>query len=193
MDYCQELAQNQAELAQMYKAKKRPVCPCKTPGIEMYIAKVGDRYIIKRMPDTGPLHSPDCDSYEPPPELSGLGDVLGSAIKEDTDSGLTELRFSFSMSRVPGRKPADSTSDEDDSVKTDGNKLTLRSTLHYLWEEAGFHKWTPAMEDKRNWYVIRKHLLLAAGDKLNKGRTLADQIFIPETFSQDKKTAIKQH
>jgi len=47
----------------------------------MYIAKVGNRYIVKRMPDTGQLHSPDCDSYEPPAELSGLGEVLGSAIK----------------------------------------------------------------------------------------------------------------
>lgn len=193
MNFIQELAGNQTSLAQMHKAKKRPVCPCKTPGIEMYIAKIGDRYVIKRMPDTGPQHSPECDSYEPPPELSGLGDVLGSAIKEDADSGMTELRFSFSMSRMPGRKPAESTSDEDDSVKTDGSKLTLRSTLHYLWEEAGFNKWTPAMAGKRSWYVLRKHLLLAAGDKLNKGRTLADQIFIPETFSQEKKAAMKQH
>lgn len=193
MDYCHELAENQQELAKMYRAKQRPLCPCQKPGVEMYIAKVSDRYIIKRMPDTGPMHNPDCDSYEPPPELSGLGDVLGTAIKEDADSGLTELRFSFSMSRMAGRKPASDNSDEDDSVKTDGSKLTLRSTLHYLWEEAGFNKWSPFMAGKRNWYVVRKHLLLAAGDKLNKGRPLAEQIFIPETFSQDKKAAAKQH
>jgi hypothetical protein len=55
------------------------------------------------MPNTGYLHAPSCDSYEPPPELSGLGDVLGSAIKENTDDGLTVLKFDFSMSRSPGR------------------------------------------------------------------------------------------
>lgn len=193
MNYCQEIAENQQQLGQMYRAKQRPLCPCRTPGIEMYIAKVGDRYVIKRMPDTGPMHNPECDSYEPPPELSGLGEVLGSAIKEDAESGLTELRFSFSMTHIAGRKPVTSSSEEEDSVKADTNKLTLRSTLHYLWEEAGFNKWSPAMAGKRSWYVVRKHLLLAASDKLHKGRTLTDQIFIPETFSPDKKAALKQH
>jgi hypothetical protein len=82
---------------------------------------------------------------------------------------------------------------EEDSVKADGSKLTLRSTLHYLWEEAGFHKWSPGMKGKRSWFVLRKHLLQAAGDKLAKNRSLADQLFIPETFSPEKKEAIKQH
>jgi len=184
---------DQQELAKMYKSKQRPLCPCKTPGVEMYIAKVNDRYIIKRMPDTGSMHAPDCDSYEPPPELSGLGQVLGSAIKENAEDGLTELRFNFSMTKVGGRKPVSTTSVEEDSVKTDGSKLTLRSVLHYLWEEAGFNKWTPAMAGKRSWYVVRKHLIQSAGDKLAKGKTLADQLYLPETFSVEKKTAIKQH
>lgn len=185
--------ERQKILAGMYQQKKRPACPCKNPPIEMYIAKVGDRYIVKRMPDTGPLHSPDCESYEPPAELSGLGEVLGSAIKENAESGVVELRFDFSMAKMPGRKPIENSSTEEDSVRTDGSKLTLRSTLHYLWEQAGFNKWTPAMEGKRSWYVIRKHLIAAASDKLAKGKTLADQIYIPETFSPEKKSAIKQH
>ena len=181
-------------LARMYRAKQRPVCPCKDPGAEMYIAKIGgDNYIVKRMPDTGALHSPDCSSYEPPPELSGLGDVLGSAIKENADSGLTELRFDFSMTRVPGRKPIGANTESGDSVKTDGSKLTLRGTLHYLWEEAGFNRWSLGMAEKRNWYVVRKHLLQAAGDKINKGLALDDQLFIPETFNVEKKDALKQH
>jgi len=185
--------ERQSILAAMYRKKERPVCPCKNPPIEMYIAKVGNRYIVKRMPDTGQLHSPDCDSYEPPAELSGLGEVLGSAIKEDTENGIIELRFDFSMTKMPGRPPVNATGPEEDSVQTDGSRLSLRSTLHYLWEQAGFNKWTPAMAGKRSWRVIRKHLLAATSDKVAKGKPLPNQIYIPETFSQESKAAIKQN
>jgi hypothetical protein len=182
----------QQVLAKMYKAKQHPVCPCRQPGVEMYIAKVNDRFIIKRMPNSGPQHSPDCDSYEPPPELSGLGEVLGSAIKENTDEGTTELKFGFSMAKISGRAAVTASStDNDDSVKADGNKLTLKSVLHYLWEEAAFNKWAPAMAGKRSWYVIRKHLLQAAESKVAKGDPLSERIYIPEPFALEKKSAIE--
>ena len=183
---------SQVELAKMYKAKQRPLCHCRNPGVEMYIAKIGENYIIKRMPDTGYRHSPNCDSYEPPPEVSGLGEVLGTAIKENMELGYTELKFGFSMSKGASRGPAPSNGNEKDSVKTDGNKLSLRSTLQYMWEQAGFHKWSPAMEGKRNWGVIRKHLLSAVEDKMAKGKPLSEHLYIPEVFSIDKKDAIAQ-
>ena len=50
---------------------------CLVEGVEMYVARLGDGYIVKRMPDTGSHHAPDCPSYEPPAEFSGLGQVLG--------------------------------------------------------------------------------------------------------------------
>lgn len=190
MDTKNNKISDQATLEQMYKAKTRPLCPCRNPGIEMYIARIGEAYVEKRMPNTGCLHAPSCDSYEPPPELSGLGDVLGSAIKESTDDGLTVLKFDFSMSRSPGRAAGKKSENESDSVKSDGNKLTMRSTLHFLWEEAGFHKWSPAMEGKRSWFVIRKHLLQAAENKLVKGHPFLESLYIPEMFSADKKDAI---
>jgi Protein of unknown function (DUF1173) len=58
--------------------------------------------------------------------------------------------------------------EEKNSVKTDGNKLSLRGTLHYLWEQARFNKWSPGMAGKRNWFVIRKYLYEAAKDKTAK-------------------------
>lgn len=185
--------EGQKKLAQMHSQKKRPLCPCREPAVEMYIAKVGDHYIVKRMPNTGSLHSPDCESYEPPPELSGLGEVMGSAIKENTEQGITELRFEFSMTRIPGRKPTPANSeDEPSSVKTAGTKLTLRSLLHYLWEQAGFHRWTPAMEGKRSWPILRKHLLQAAEAMIAKRQALSERLYIPEPFALEKKDSIVQ-
>lgn len=179
-------------LAAAYAAKLRPVCLCQIPPVPMYISKTGERYLVKRMPNSGSAHAPACDSYEPPPELSGLGQVIGSAIQENVEDGTTALKLDFSLSKVASRTVSSSGDKETDSVKTDGNKLTLRGTLHYLWEEAGFNRWAPTMAGKRSWYVIRKYLLQAAMDKTTKGTSLADILYIPETFSVEKKDEITQ-
>ena len=59
-------------VADSHAAHQRPRCMCLVEGIEMYVARLGDGYIVKRMPDTGSHHAPDCPSYEPPAESSGL-------------------------------------------------------------------------------------------------------------------------
>jgi hypothetical protein len=86
----------QASLKTAYPQKIRPLCPCKQPPIAMYIAKIDDRFIIKRMPNTGSDHDLECRSYEIPAGLSGRDQVLGSAIKESSVTGLTTLKFDFS-------------------------------------------------------------------------------------------------
>ena len=179
-------------LANIYSSRERPLCLCRTPGIEMYVAKVDDKYLIKRMPNSGSGHAPACDSYEPPPELSGLGQVIGSAIQENPDEGTTALKFDFALSKGASRSAPAPSGKETDSVKTDGNKLTLRGTLHYLWEEAGFNRWAPTMAGKRSWYVIRKYLLQAAEDKTAKGASLAGMLYMPESFNAEKKNEITQ-
>jgi hypothetical protein len=179
-------------LASIYCSRARPLCLCRTPGIEMYVAKVDEKYLIKRMPNSGSGHAPVCDSYEPPPELSGLGQVIGSAIQENPDEGTTALKFDFALSKGASRSAPAPSGKETDSVKTDGNKLTLRGTLHYLWDEAGFNRWAPTMAGKRSWYVIRKYLLQAAEDKTAKGASLAGMLYMPESFNAEKKNEITQ-
>lgn len=179
-------------LAGAYASKQRPLCLCREPGIEMYLAKAAGKIIIKRMPNTGGDHTAACESYEPPPELSGLGQVMGSAILEDPDNGQTALKLDFSLTKSPNRAAPIPSGVEVDSVKTDGSKLSLRGTLHYLWEEAGFNKWSPSMQGKRSWYVIRKYLMLAAEDKIAKGASLGGILYIPESFNLDKHEEITQ-
>ena len=179
-----------AALADAYANKRRPSCLCITQGVPMYIAHVGDRHLIKRMPNTSSQHRPDCESYEPPAELSGLGEVAGSAIQEDIDSGITALKLDFSLSKTTRRSLPLASGVEADSVRTDGKMLTLRGTLHYLWDEAGLNRWTPAMAGKRSWSVVRKYLLQAAENKAAKGLSLGSSLFIPETFNAEHKRAI---
>lgn len=180
----------QEALSRSYAIKKRPFCLCTNPPVEMYIAFVNNHFIVKRMPGTGVKHNPECHSYEIPDELSGLGQVLGSAIQENIESGKTLLKLNFSLSKGATRKPNAGDGKEKGSVKADGSKLTLKGLLHYLWEQAGFNKWSPAMENKRNWYVIRKYLNEAVENKLAKGNDLHSIVYVPETFILDHKDEI---
>jgi hypothetical protein len=159
-------------------------------GIEMYVARLGDGFIVKRMPNTGSQHAPDCPSYEPPVEFSGLGQVLGSAITEDPATGETTLRLDFSMSKIAGRSAMPTVSGDGDSVASSGTKLSLRGLLHYLWDQAELTRWHPGFVGKRTWGTVRKHLLLAAENKFARGDSLRSRLYIPEVFSVDQRDAI---
>ena len=61
-----------ALLAAAHVRKDRLHCACTHPHPEMYIAKTQGKFLVKRMPETGAEHAPDCPSWMPPEELSGL-------------------------------------------------------------------------------------------------------------------------
>jgi hypothetical protein len=171
-------------------AHQRPRCMCLVEGIEMYVARLGDGYIVKRMPDSGSQHAPGCPSYEPPAESSGLGQVLGSAITEDPTTGETTLKLDFSMSKIAGRTAMPTAGGDSDSVASSGTKLSLRGLLHYLWDQAELTRWQPGFAGRRTWSTVRKHLLQAAENKIARGDSLRTRLYIPEAFSVDQRDAI---
>lgn len=180
----------QKALAYAYNNKSRPLCCCRNNGVEMYVAKIGEKYSIKRMPNTGSEHWPGCISYEPPPANSGLGEVMGTAIVEDPNQGVTTLKLGFSLSKNSEGKAPPSTDGEADSVKTDGSKLTMRGMLHYIWKEAGLHRWQAELPNRFNWPIIRDRLLLAASNKISKGKNVLEHLFVPEPWSPERKDEI---
>jgi hypothetical protein len=111
-----------ATVVRAYTDRIRPVCTCKDPGPEMYIAHFGNQYLVKRMPYSGISHTAECDSFEAPPELSGRGILNGTAIQR-TEEGTTALKFDFSLSRngVAANRGA---ATEKTSVTSSGNRLT---------------------------------------------------------------------
>src|SRR5690349_3523068 len=48
------------------------------------------------------------------------------------------------------------------------------------------------MSGKRNWFIIRKHLLHAAESKIAMGAPLADVLYIPEVFSAERKAELME-
>lgn len=177
-------------VADAHAAHQRPRCMCLVEGVEMYVARLDEGYIVKRMPDTGSHHAPDCPSFEPPAEFSGLGQVLGSAITEDPATGETTLRLDFPLTKMPARSTIPPTDGEGDSVSSTGTKLTLRGLLHYLWDQADLTRWHPGFAGKRTWSTVRKNLLLAAEDKVARGGSLRSRLYIPEAFSVEQRDAL---
>jgi len=91
----------QEVLARVGDGADRPRCLCVPEGVEMYVAR-HRQYVVKRMPGTGGRHHPQCPSYEPDAQQSGLGELMGEAIIE-TLPGSVELRVDFPWVRVFGR------------------------------------------------------------------------------------------
>ncbi|MBY3101294.1 DUF1173 domain-containing protein [Rhizobium laguerreae] len=179
-------------LSRAYRAKVRPHCLCCDPPVPMYIAHIGDQLIVKRMPLSGGIHGPGCPSYEPPYELSGLGPLMGSAIKLDTSAGTASLRLNFSLSKLGTTSKSGETSEAPDSVRADGKKLSLRALLHLLWHESGLTEWTARWTGKRHWWQVYHHLSEAAELMEVRGERLTDRLFIPEPFRTDDKATIEQ-
>lgn len=182
-------------IAEAHAGHERPRCLCRPdgPGIEMYVARLpgtDSTYIVKRMPHTGEQHVPECPWYEPPPDFSGLGQVLGQAISEDPATGETTLKLDFPLSRMPGRGHLPRAGSDSDSVGTSGTRLSLRDMLHYLWDQAELTRWHPGFAGKRSWATVRRHLLRAAERMVTKGDALLPRLYVPEPFSAGEREAI---
>lgn len=177
----------QEVLARVREGEDRPRCMCVPDGVEMYVAH-HRQYVVKRMPGTGGRHHPQCPSYEPDVQHSGLGELMGEAIIE-TLPGSVELRVDFPWVRILGRGVAAGEPHDPGEINVPRRRMSLRALTHFLFERAGFNRWLPAMAGKRNQGVICKHLLEAAAEMIVKGQPLVQRLHVPEPFSEASKAA----
>ncbi|MBB3133209.1 hypothetical protein FHS26_000912 [Rhizobium pisi] len=179
-----------ARLEHAYAQKLRPLCRCKEPPLPMYIARVDDLYVIKRMPLSGRDHDPACPSYEPPYELSGLGSLIGNAIQIDA-SGKAALQLDFPLTKKGARStPASRPEASLPALRNETKKLSLRAVLHYLWEAGELTEWRSSWAGKRGWGRVRTSLINAASQMTARGGALNDILFVPEGFHQDDREGI---
>lgn len=172
----------QDALASIHETPERPRCLCVPGGVEMYVA-FHHRYMAKRMPDTGSRHHPSCPSYEPAPQQSGLGELIGEAVLES--AGAVELRVDFAWSRQASHGAAGPRRSTDPGeVKAARRRMSLRALVHFLFERAGFNRWSPAMEGKRTQAVLHKYLMRAAEQVTAKGLMLGERLYVPEPFQE---------
>ncbi|RCW65130.1 DUF1173 family protein [Pseudorhodoferax soli] len=173
----------QAALAKAHDAQERPRCLCVSGGVEMYIAR-HRQFVLKRMPGSGMRHHPECPSYEPDAQQSGLGELVGEAVLEPTP-GSFELRVNFPWMRVAGRAVPKGEPQDPAEVVVARKRMSLRALMHFLFERAGLNRWTPAMQGKRNQGVLHKYLLEAAESVTVRGLSLSERLYVPEPFSEE--------
>ena len=86
--------------------------------------------------------------------------------------------------------PAALTNDKP-TVKSSGQKLSMRGLLHVLWDRAELTHWHPKMAGKRSWFVVRRALLEAAASCRAKQEALPHVLFVPESFKIEEKEEIR--
>lgn len=168
-------------------------CLCRDPGEKLYIAKHSDKYFLKRWPATGNLHHFTCGKFEPPAEASGAGALIGSAIREDPKAGVTHLALGFSLKRIKrtigegkdALDPSEAADANQSPTKTEERKLTLKSILHYLWDEARLTRWEGAKEPRRNWASIYPRLMDVATGAATQKKPLSSFMYIPPLWNSD--------
>ncbi|SFA58453.1 Protein of unknown function [Paracoccus halophilus] len=154
----------------------------------MYVAKIQGDYHLKRMPGTGYAHDPSCDSFALPPELSGLGQVDGKAIVTN-EAGDTTIKLDFPLT-VRGARgaPPDNGAGvgANETAEASPSKLGLLGLLHFLWDAAGLTLWQPAFA-RRSWWIVHRELTAAAERAITKSIPLSSVLFVPPSFSVEKK------
>lgn len=177
-------------LSDAYEQGVRPHCLCREPPIPMYIARVEGNFIVKRMPLSGQVHDPSCPSYEPPYELSGLGPLVGTAIRIGAN-GRASLKLDFPITKRGARKTSpEPIKLEELPIRSEAKKLSLRAVLHYLWEAGELTEWRSSWEGKRGWGRVRASVLGAAAQMTVHGKELSELLFVPEVFRRDDKAGI---
>lgn len=178
----------QDALAEIHGTEHRPRCICVQGGVEMYVAHYAE-YLVKRMPGSGPRHSPSCPCYEPEPTQSGLGELLGRAIIEHSPESV-ELRVDFPLTRAPGRGSGRREARETTDVRATASRMSLRAVMHFLFERAGFNRWFPSLKGKRSQAVLHRYLLEAAEGVVLKGLALSERLYVPEQFHEARKEEV---
>ncbi len=177
-------------LADAFARKLRPLCLCRPNGVAMYIARFDGQHLVKRMPFSGPGHDPSCGAYQPPYELSGLGPLIGDAIRIDEEKGVAVLRLDFPLAKTGSRPAPTAEASTSDTVKNVSKRLSLRALLHYLWQEGELTEWTAAWAGKRGWGRVRASLVDAARRMTVSSGSLSEMLFVPEVFHPEEKSAI---
>ncbi|MBM3604794.1 MAG: DUF1173 domain-containing protein, partial [Alphaproteobacteria bacterium] len=177
--FCDDAAELQGILARAHEGHARPLCQCCEAEPPMYVALINGVFHLKRMPGTGHMHDLACPSFDPPPELSGLGPLSGQAIVTD-EAGDTMLRLGFSLS-LRGSRPSSSNDEgEADTVTVTASprRLRLLALLHYLWDAAGLTTWRKAY-GRRSWWIVHRELCLATARARTRSGPLSDILFVP--------------
>lgn len=194
-----EDAQFQSRLADAHQRRVRPLCTCRDQGHQLAMAiahlqiKGADRYIIRRLPETGHDHAADCHHHEEPEGLSGLTQVRGTAIQHDEDDDTYKLKLDFPLGQNDRRPPIidPDTAHGASKPRPKDSRLKPIGLLHHLWHGADLTRMNGGILHHRSWNVVRARLLTFLTRQRTSTRDIAKLAFIPQTFNLEDKTRLE--
>jgi hypothetical protein len=171
----------QRALQEAYLTGARPCCLCRDDvACELYITRLGDSFVVKRMPDTGSLHAPGCEAY------ARIGPFAREIYSDEalTESGGTvAIRLSVALTLIDALGAGIARAHVHDvgpGVRARRPTMTLLGLLHLLWEEAELNQWRPSFLGRRSRATVYARLIEAARDRtLGPSRPLPDHLFVP--------------
>lgn len=165
----------QRALARAYRAQLPGNCLCNPTGERpIYIRQIGDRYVLGKYPDTGPLHASDCHYYSPPAE--GL-DHEQNHRRPGSDELHLRLPVGLRIRTGSGSDAPHMTSARRRS-RVEVRQTTLSELLHVLWDRAGLNEWRPEWKGKRSLFSMRKRLRDAAATIATNGVYVFEHLLV---------------
>ena len=160
-------------LEQLHKTKRRPLCNCVPGGVEMYVAQRGSLFYVSRMPGSGVLHDPSCESVEDTNYLTGTTAYTPDVITERSDGSLV-----VAYGKLTQRTPPLPT-------------MSIAGLLDLLLEQANLNRYSHREgQEKLTWAATRNRLLGAAEGILFRHNlhALINHLAIPASFDKDSST-----
>jgi len=172
----------------------RPRCLCRPEGVEMVVRRHPARFVLARMPDSGNLHDPSCESFDLPAGETGRGQYHATGIQIDELGQLSvtlEEPLHETRRRVASVPPEESIVGRSRSLRKP-NKTTLLGLVHEFWSQAGLNKWHPHMQGKRGWWTVRKRINEIVQTTRVNQVPLSGRLWIPEAFKAEAREAQRE-
>ncbi len=174
-----------------YERGVRPLCLCRPTRPIMVVRKLTSRYVLARMPGSGPDHHPDCESYLSPAEWCGRSAYNRKAIEERED-GTVLIRLDHPLVADKPQLASQPAKRHPDGPAVKRDSATLLGMLHYFWEHAGLNRWSPRMLDergrlKRGWWTVAQSAQDFAEVSYVRRELLADVLFTPAPFDLEQR------
>lgn len=188
----------QKKLQTAKSAKLNIYCKCMPEKLLLISARRhGNGYVLARFPNTGPLHSLNCDDYLSDPTQSGAGHYDSNAIRETEDGYAIRLGVSL---RRKGRNlddPGLIKTGDDDKPHKKFSRLGLFGLLHFLWANSRLNSWRGvSFESCRKWNDVANRIDKQLKIMTSKSTEMSGLVVLPRTsngsFIDKQLTEIKQ-
>mgnify|MGYP001411095241 CR=1 FL=1 len=147
-------------------------CPSQLPR-PLYIRTRGDQFHLACWPGMGSNHAKDCRYYSFDVQRSGL-QAYAEGVIQQSNNGMLDIKLAHGATQ-DGQQQLH-------NLVVSGSRyrqaaMSIHGLLHLIWQEAELSVWHPAMEGKRNFWVVSEYTSRAA-DRIGNAKGNLGQVLV---------------